>query len=222
MSKTMDIILARRIIAEVKHVPPEQIIQTVWAIVDGGINCVSIAFDSAGEQSTEDTLRSIAMLTDEFHENIAIGASDVFTPAQVRASSLEGAAFILSPSTNQEVIITTKALGLVSIPGAITPTEVDNACEWGADIVRLFPLSFLDIEYIAILKNRMRQIPLFAGGGITPRNIRRYLEAGIAGVSTGASLVNASLIEAKDYFAIRSLARGYIVAMVNDPPVYPE
>ena len=222
MKKDLDTILARKIIAEVRDVPPEQIIPTMWALADGGIHCACLSFDPSSQKQEEETLISLGKIRDEFGESVTLGASNVFSPALVRAAALEGAVFILSPGTNQEIIITTKALDLVSIPGVFTPTEIMDAIEWGADIVHLFPVSFLNVGYIRALKEKINQIPFFAGGGVSPRNARSLLEAGCAGISTGSSLVDTRLIEGKDYFSIRTKAREYIMALVNDPPVYPD
>ena len=221
MGKTLDTILTRRIIAELRNVPPGQAIAVVWALADGGVTCMEVTIDARAEAGLEDALQTITLLKNEFGDSITLGAGDVLSPDQVQAVVLEGAAFIVSPGVDRDVIRKTKSLGLVSIPGAITPTEIVNASAWGADIIRLFPVSFLNVEYIHALKAPLGHIPLFAGGGVSLRNARRLLDAGCAGISAGGLLVEHNLVEAKDYFAIRKRAKEFVMALVNDPPVYP-
>jgi 2-dehydro-3-deoxyphosphogluconate aldolase/(4S)-4-hydroxy-2-oxoglutarate aldolase len=212
MKKTLGIILEKRIIAVIRGISSAHVASTAEALVDGGIVCLEVTFDAGSREKSEDALRSIAMLKQAYGDGIALGAGTVLTAQQARDAAQAGAAYIISPDANREVIEETVKLGLVSMPGAMTPTEILGAWRWGADAIKLFPVSSLGLEYIRSVKAPINHIPLFAVGGVNPDNARCFLEAGCAGVSAGGNLVDKRLIEAGDYGAIRSLAQAYVRA----------
>ena len=206
---TLSLILKKKIIAVIRDVSPERILPTARALTEGGIVCLEVTFDSASEERSRDTLKSIAMLKEEFGDSIALGAGTVLSVQHAREAAAAGAAYIISPGADEAVIRETKAMGLVSIPGALTPTEILNAWSWGADVIKLFPATNMGLDYIKAIKSPIRHIPLFAVGGVTAGNAKSFLAAGCAGISAGGNLVDTKFINAGDYAAIRTLAREY-------------
>ena len=81
-----------------------------------------------------------------------MGAGTVTTPELVRLAFEAGAGYIISPDVNTRVIATTRELGMVSMPGAMTPTEILTAHEAGADFVKLFPAAMLGIPYLKAIR----------------------------------------------------------------------
>ena len=215
MNATLEMLLHRKVLAVIRDVSSDSIIPLVWALTDGGVGCVEVTLDSASEENTEDALQSISKLDKEFGDMITLGAGTVLSPNNVRRAAQAGARYIVSPDSNEEVIKETKSLGLVSVPGAMTPTEILRAWEWGADIIKLFPASVLGYDYIKAIKVPIRHIPLFAVGGVNQHNAREFLEAGCDGIGAGSYLINKKLIDAKDYFAIRTIAKEYAMACVG-------
>ena len=84
-----------------------------------------------------------------------LGAGTVLTVEEVRAAYEAGAEYIISPGTDEEVMAETKRLGMLSIPGAMTPSEVQRAWKLGADMVKLFPADDLGFHYIQICGDRL-------------------------------------------------------------------
>ena len=120
-----------------------------------------------------------------------------------------GGRFIISPDTDSDVIRATKQAGLVSIPGAMTPSECKQAGKAGADFIKLFPVDFYGPRYIKTLKAPLSHLKFLAVNGITADNMGEYFAAGAVGVGVGSGIVNKALIEAGDFAAITELAKGY-------------
>ena len=140
---------------------------------------------------------------------MAIGAGTVITEKQVALTAAAGGRFIISPDTDEGVIRATKAAGLVSIPGAITPTEVRMAHKAGADFVKLFPIDLYGPKYIKTLSAPLSNVKVLAVNGITDQNMNDYLAAGAVGVGVGSGIVRKDLIAKGDFAGIVEAARAY-------------
>lgn len=206
---TLQKILDSRIIAIIRGISPEYIIDTVQALKDGGIDCVEVTFDQKDPDGSPDTLRSIRMIKEYFGDSVAVGAGTVMNVKNVEDAFAAGAAFMISPNTNTEVIRRTKELGAVSIPGALTPTESVAAHEAGADIIKLFPAGEMGPSYVKALCAPLSHIRFTAVGGITTENAAAFLRAGAVGLGIGGNLVNKKLIEAGEFDEIRRIAEAY-------------
>lgn len=209
----LDIIMETRVIAIVRGIPSTQICTLARAICDGGLRCLEVTFDHSRPGGIEDTLQSIRLLSEQFKEELYIGAGTVMSAEEVAQAKEAGAEYIISPHTDEVVIRETKRLGLVSIPGAMTPSEAANAWNWGADIVKLFPAGILGPAYIAALKAPLKQIPFIAVGGITPQNAPDFLNAGCIGVGVGGNLVSPKLAAEGRLNLITQTAREYMDAV---------
>ena len=218
MEKTLQTIFDSKIIVIIRGIAPESIIDTVCAMKDGGVKCVEVTFNHKSTDDFRDTLKSIRMIRDHFGDEIAVGAGTVLTIKNVEDAIEAGAAFMISPNTNLDVIRRTKELGAVSIPGAMTPSEAVSAFENGADIIKLFPAGELGAGYIKALCAPLNHIPFMADGGITAENAADFIRAGAVGVGVGTGIANKELIEAGDFEAIRRFARKYS-CKVNSMPI---
>ena len=144
---------------------------------------------------------------------MTVGAGTVLTKEQVRLTAEAGGKFIISPDTNEAVIKESVRLGLVSIPGALTPTEAQSAHSYGADFVKLFPVSSLGPSYIRAITAPLSHVRFLAVGGVNERNVGDYIRAGAVGVGIGGSLT--SLLSENNYEAITEMARKYVEAVRN-------
>ncbi|MGN7298099.1 bifunctional 4-hydroxy-2-oxoglutarate aldolase/2-dehydro-3-deoxy-phosphogluconate aldolase [Ferdinandcohnia sp. SAFN-114] len=180
----------KKIIAIIRGVSEEQIVQTVGALEDGGISLVEVTFDHDKPDFIESTTKKIWKIRERFGDRVLVGAGTVLTEEEVVAAANAGAEYMISPNVNESVIRKTVEFGKVSIPGALTPTEAEFAYRVGADFVKLFPAGDLGINYIKSLLAPLKHIPFLAVGGVNPTNIKEYLNLGISGVGIGGSLVN--------------------------------
>ena len=142
-----------------------------------------------------------------------IGAGTVLTERQVELTKAAGGGFIISPDTNVDVIRHTCELGLVSIPGALTPSEITAAHRAGANFVKLFPVTDLGTSYIKNVRAPLSHIPMLAVGGITVQNAKEYLQAGACGLGIGSSITNKQMIASNDFDGIAALASAFCEAV---------
>ncbi len=191
---TKDIINKHKVIAILRGIPQEKVADTAAALYCGGIRLMEVTYNQSSPTCIEETVDGINTICGALGDKAYIGAGTVMNRAQVRAAVEAGAKYIISPNTDREVIQETKRLGVISMPGAFTPTEVVAAYEVGADYVKLFPAGLLGIPYIKAVMAPINHIPLIAVGGIEAENIKDFLATGINGVGVGSSLVNAGLI----------------------------
>ena len=199
-----------KIIAIVRGVSRDALIPLAEALYEGGIRLLEITFCADGKASDTDTADNIAMLAKRFEGRMSIGAGTVLTESQVELVAKAGGKFIISPDTNQAVINKTKELGLVSIPGALTPSEITAAARAGADFVKLFPVTSLGPEYIKAVSAPLSHVKLLAVGGVDLGNIKTYLRAGVCGFGLGSNIVDKKLISASAFGSITALAKKYV------------
>ena len=206
LKKTRLMVLAR-------GVPKDVLLKAVAAIEEAGVTVFESTFDHRRADCVAENAEKIAALVGAFGGRMAIGAGTVLTVEEVRAAHAAGASFIVSPDSDPEVIAETKRLGMVSIPGAMTPTEIKRAYALGADIVKLFPADDLGYHYIQNLKGPLPHIPLMATGGVNPQTIPEFLSRGILAVGTGITVFRPDLVAAEDYEGIKALAKEHVEAI---------
>ena len=167
----------------------------------------------ASEERSRDTLRSISLLQEYFGSAMHIGAGTVLTTDQVDAAARAGAEFMISPDTDRAVIARTKELGLLSMPGALTPSEIKTAWLAGADMVKIFPAALFGPAYVKDLKAPLPAVKLSAVGGITADNIRAYRDAGYDGFGIGGGLIHKDRVERGDWDGLTRLACAFTEAL---------
>lgn len=203
----------RKIIAIVRGVEFKKLIPLAEALYNGGIRLVEITYSADGSVSDEETSRAIDALVREFDGRMYIGAGTVLTREQVKRTYDAGGRFIISPNTDDEVIRYTKELGMVSIPGALTPSEAEAANRAGADFVKIFPVTSMGAGYVYAIAAPLSHIRFLAVGGITPENIGEYLTAGVCGFGIGANIINKEYIAEDNFEKITASAKKYVKAV---------
>lgn len=185
----------------------DQLINTVEALEKGGIRLVEVTFDQSGTVSNEETASHIKALKERFGNTMHVGAGTVITEKQVELAYQAGAEYIISPDCYEPVIKKTRELGMVSMPGAFTPTEAANAHRFGADFVKLFPNSEVKLSYLKAIKAPLSHIKFLAVGGVNADNLCDYLSAGAVGIGVATAIANRSAIQAGNYDEITRLAK---------------
>jgi len=212
-SKIISEITDQKIIIILRGVQREKLIPLGEALYEGGIRLVEITYSADGRTPDTLTAENIRLLSEAFVGRMTIGAGTVLTKEQVRLTSEAGGKFIISPDTNSEVIKATNELGLVSIPGALTPTEAQSAHRYGADFVKLFPVSSLGAGYIKAISAPLSHIKFLAVGGVNEKNISEFIKAGAVGVGIGGNLT--ALLNENNYNAITELVKKYVEGAKN-------
>ena len=206
---------AHKLIAILRGVPGEKLLSVAEALYRGGIRLLEITYAADGRISDRETARNIGVLARAFEGRMFLGAGTVLTEEQVQLTADAGGRFIISPDTNPPVIEQTRKIGLVSMPGALSPSEITAAHRAGADFVKLFPVTNLGVDYIKAVMAPLSHIKLLAVGGICETNMRQYLQAGVCGFGVGSNIVNKSMVQNDDYEGITKLAEGY-VSVIHD------
>ena len=206
-------ILESKVIAIVRGISAQGMCDLAQAMRRGGLRCIEVTFDHTGEEGRQETLKSIRALSKQFGGDLCIGAGTVLSPEDVHDAQQAGAGYIISPNTDAAVIEETKRLGLLSIPGAYTPSEVVYAHRCGADIVKLFPAGILGAAYVKALKAPLKHIPMMAVGGVTPQNTPEFLAAGAVGVGVGGNLVSPKLVAERRFDEVTAIAQQYADAV---------
>ena len=196
-----------KLIAIVRGVEPETCVRIAQALYDGGFRLMEITYDQKHPETWESTAQTIGAVAAAFAGRMYIGAGTVTCPELVELTHKYGGQFIISPDMNEAVIARTCELGMVSIPGALTPTEVTTAHRAGADFVKLFPAGVFGPGYIKAVKAPISHIDLLVVGGVNEDNMASFLAAGAIGAGIGGNLVNAAWVKAGQYEKITETAR---------------
>lgn len=202
-----------KIIVIVRGVESEKLIPLAEAMYDGGIRLLEITYSANGKTSDEETADSIKRLSEHFVDRMYIGAGTVLTEKQVELTYKAGGKFIISPDTCPEVIKKTRELGMVSMPGALTPSEIQIAHKSGANFVKMFPITNMGVSYVKAVLAPLSHIKLLAVGGVNADNMRDYLNAGVRGFGIGSNIIDKKMLAEGDYKGITELARKYINAL---------
>lgn len=196
-----------KLIAICRGAEGESLLSLAAAIRDGGIRFIEVTFQQERDDCADLARRNIKALGGM--PGIIPGAGTVLSPDQVRAAYEAGAKYIVSPNTDPAVIAETKRLGLISIPGALTPSEIMAAHNAGADLVKLFPTATMGLKYFKDLRAPLSHIGLVVTAGITPDNLGDYLKAGAFAAGISSPLCDKELMAAGDFAEITRRARAF-------------
>ena len=181
----------------------EDAYHAAMACVDGGIRFIEITFSVPG---ADEVIRRMSV-----DERVVVGAGTVLSVEDAKKALTAGASYLVSPVLDEEVVAFAKREGIVSIPGACTPTEIYRAYKAGGDIIKLFP--FVEIgglDFLKAIRGPLPFIPYMLCGGATLDNISNYLAADAAAILVGAAIIRRDLVAAKDWASIAGLARSFV------------
>jgi 2-dehydro-3-deoxyphosphogluconate aldolase/(4S)-4-hydroxy-2-oxoglutarate aldolase len=177
----------------------------VKAMIAGGVTVVEVTMTVPG---AIDVLKDLKR---EYAGDLLLGSGTVTTAEQAEATIEAGAEFVVSPSFHPAVVAKTRALGKLSIPGALTPTEVITAWNAGADYVKIFPCSAMGgASYLKSLLAPFPHLKLIPTGGVTLQTAESFLRAGARALGVGSDLVNLAAVDAGTPETITETARAYL------------
>ncbi len=170
------------LIAILRGLTPAEAPTIGQALVDSGFTIIEVPLNSP------DPLASIRALTDKFPQNL-IGAGTVLNTAQVQQVHAAGGRLIVAPNFQPAVVAQALQLGMVVLPGVVTPSEAFAAIEAGAHGLKLFPAELITPTVLKALRAVLPpSMPLLPVGGITPDNMAAYRAAGASGFGLGSAL----------------------------------
>jgi len=203
-------ILAFKIIAIIRGANPEVVEDIAEALYQGGVRCLEITLNSSN------ALQVIENIAVKMDGRVIVGAGTVLNASEATNAITAGAKFIISPITDIKTIHATKQVGVVSLPGAFTPTEIFNAYSFGGDIIKVFP-GTSGPGFIKEILAPLPHIPLMPTGGINLQNINEFKKAGAVAFGIGKSLVDTTQKVSEIYLqAITENAQKFIQAVKTD------
>ena len=180
--------MTREIIAILRGLTPKDCIEITDALIENGITKIEVPLNSP------DPFDSIARMVEHAGNAALIGAGTVLTTADVGRLAEIGAQMVVSPDANPDVIRETKARGLLSYPGVLTPTECFSALRAGADGLKIFPAFKLGTDGLKAIRAVLpSQTPIYAVGGVGPSDFADWRTAGAQGFGIGTSLYTPGL-----------------------------
>ena len=198
-------LLATKIIAIIRLSSSAYVFEFAKALQKGGIRAIEITM------GTPNALEEINKLSQI--EGVIPGVGSVIDAKTAQSAIEAGAQFVVTPVSKPEVIRMAHQYDKPILSGAMTPSEILQAYEWGADVVKLFPAANFGLSYFKALKAPMPHLPIMPTGGVTIENAAEWLENGAVCLGVGSSLINKKLIADKDFIGITAIARAMTEAI---------
>ncbi|HND51633.1 MAG TPA: bifunctional 4-hydroxy-2-oxoglutarate aldolase/2-dehydro-3-deoxy-phosphogluconate aldolase [Pirellulaceae bacterium] len=203
-SDPLNRVLSCGIVAVIRASSGELLVDVAEALVAGGVEVMEVTFTVPG------AVRVLERVADKLGDRILLGAGTVLDSETARIAILAGAEFIVSPSTNLDVIATCKRYGKLIMPGAFTPTEVVTAWQAGADIVKIFPADVHGAKYLKALRGPLPQVRMMPTGGVNLETAADFLKAGACALGVGGQMIEPDAVARGDMARIQSLSRQFV------------
>ncbi|MEH7239328.1 bifunctional 4-hydroxy-2-oxoglutarate aldolase/2-dehydro-3-deoxy-phosphogluconate aldolase [Bacillus sp. JJ1562] len=204
---TLEKIKMLKLVAIIRNKSAKGLENTVKSLYEGGIRAIEITTNTPG------AFKGIEWIKENYPD-VLVGAGTVLDSETARLAVLSGAEFILSPTLKKETIETANRYDITIIPGVYTPTEILTAYEYGAKMVKIFPIRQLGPKYIRDLMGPLPFLQVMAVGGISIENAGDFMNAGAVSLGIGGSLVDEKLVQLGDFKEIERRAASF-VQLVN-------
>lgn len=189
----------------VRATTADEAMRAIDAIREGGISVLEITMTVPG------AVKLIEEVVKRYGDDALVGAGTVLDPETATACIESGAKFVVSPALNPETIACCRRLDVAVMPGALTPTEVVQAWNAGADFVKVFPAGAVGgPSYLKSLKAPLPQIELVPTGGVSLKTAADFIRAGAAALGVGADLVDIKAIREGQAALITERAKQFI------------
>ena len=193
------------VIPVVRATTADEAMRAIDAIREGGIAVLEITM------TVPNAFSVIQQVTTRFGNDALVGAGTVLDAETAKSCISSGAEFIVSPCLNLETIAYCREQDVAVIPGALTPTEVVNAWNAGADFVKVFPAGAVGgPSYLKALKAPLPHIELVPTGGVSLKTAGDFIRAGAAALGVGSDLVDLKAIREGHSSLITERAKQFV------------
>ena len=204
---TVSTIQSLGVVAVIRMKDAAKLRAVVDAIAEGGVRAIEVTMTVPG------AVALIAKLAASLPADILLGAGTVTDANTARAVIDAGARYVVSPVFRREVIAACHERGVAAAPGCFTPTEILDAHESGADIVKVFPATALGPQYIKDVRAPLPQVRLMPTGGVSLDNAGDWIKAGAVAVGVGSALLDAKAIDDDRLDVLTSNARRIVASV---------
>ena len=202
--EVLSLIRTTGVIAIMRAKSSDQLINAAEAIRKGGICVIEVTM------TTPDALDVIQKAKTVLSDSALFGAGSVLDSETARLAISAGADFIVAPNLNRDVISLCNRYCVPIIPGCFTPTEIINAIEAGADMIKLFPANLGGPEFIKSLLAPFPQLEIIPVGGVNLDTASEFIRNGAVALGIGSSLINQKLLDLADMEVITKNAVAFI------------
>jgi 2-dehydro-3-deoxyphosphogluconate aldolase/(4S)-4-hydroxy-2-oxoglutarate aldolase len=206
-TQTIRAIEAHGIVAIIRLPDAARVRAVVNALIEGGIKALEVTMSVPGAVAL---IREIAPT---LPAGFLLGAGTVVDAGTARAVVDAGARFVVSPVFRVDVVAACHERGVPALPGCFSPTEILDAHDAGADIIKVFPATTVGPQYIRDLRAPLPQLKLMPTGGVTPANAGDWIRAGAAAIGIGSALVDAGAIARGEWRAVSERARQTVASV---------
>ena len=196
MSIALDRLRQDSIVAVIRRIAPDKFEPVITALLEGGIRSIEITMDA------QDAAEQIQRLTQEYKDQLNIGAGTVIRLEDATVAVKAGARFLVCPHLDVHLLKHMNTLGVPIIPGIMTPTEIQTALNAGAPCVKIFPANVLGPGFIKDVLGPFSGLPIMVTGGLHADNFLEYLKVGASVVGMGSALFPAKDLENHDWDSI--------------------
>lgn len=188
-----EVLKANPLLAILRNVEDGKLEQYVQTVIDGGVSFFEVALNS------KNALGQIRKLKERFQNDILVGAGTVITEELAKNAMEAGADFLLSPSTDIQVLKYCSENQVAFLPGAMTPSEVTTCMSYGYRDIKLFPAGEMPMSYVKSLKGPLDGTEYVAIGGVNEENIQEFFKNGYIGVGLGSNMLPKGIVEREEW-----------------------
>ena len=195
------------VVAVIRLQDPERLRGVIDALGAGGVRALEVTM------TVPRAIQLIDAIAPGLPADFVIGAGTILDPETARAAILAGARFVVGPVFNRAVVDLCHRYDVAVMPGCFTPTEILQAWDAGADVVKVFPATALGPSYFKDIRGPLPQVKLMPTGGVTLENAGDWIAAGAVAIGAGTAMIDAKAVAAGDWAAITRRAASFVEAV---------
>ena len=199
----------RGIIAVVRAKSSQQLLEVARALLAGGVDCIEITL------TTPNAMEVIGQCREAMGDDALIGVGSALSGEDARQAIKAGAQYVVSPILDFDIIAAAHEADVPVVPGAFTPTEIHNATQAGADVVKVFPATRLGPGFFKDVLAPMPHLKLTPAGGVNLDTAGDFIKAGAVTLAVGSALVDKQALATGDLEKIRDLAERFVKVVAD-------
>jgi 2-dehydro-3-deoxyphosphogluconate aldolase/(4S)-4-hydroxy-2-oxoglutarate aldolase len=197
------------VVAVIRLQDPQKLRGVIDALMAGGVRALEVTMTVPG------AIRLIEQIAPTLPPEFILGAGTILDPETARMALLAGARYIVSPVYRPEVVKVCHRYDAAAMPGCFTPTEILDAWETGADVVKVFPATALGPGFFKDVRGPLPQVKMMPTGGVSLANAGEWIKAGAVAIGVGTAMVDSKAVGAADWATITDTAKKFVEAVAQ-------